>query len=1442
MPTLVDIPTIGQVEFPDSMDAAAIETAAAELYDGANRTEAPKPGILERVKGYLAPGLRAYGEALAADPAANEAAGQAIRDTAGYVVDELQAGGRLMSQGAQAMGVADFGTMTRPLTPMLPLPRAGQDANRSTAGQVGAGLANVAAGIAEGFTSPVGVATLAIGALPAAAQRLVAGAFAADMASKLPEMAGQVGEATVTGDLQQKVEAIGNLAATAGMTGLAGRHAVTPARIAAARGVAAQLDRASLAETTQGATPPQPRVLDLAEIPVPGTKGSMGEPWEYQPLRSAQPDVPPALRAGAKSEPVQETPPAPVDPIEARQALDAGDVPAPAVIPDETGGSSGVLGSPEAPALALPAGTTPVTGATMPVAVQRVVPGKVSMPEIFGQLERVMQAAGSEAPLRVGRMGPTGRWAAGFFKHPPEVIRLKSGMDLPTATHEVAHDLAHMWWRRTSPAAIGSNAQRKAPSNWLKANVPKDVATELYGLGKNLYGSRRPGAGYIEEGWAEFMRLHLTTDAATANAPRTAKWFREQLLPQQPEVAKQLAKARDMIDVWRGQGALGRQAAMMQGGPGLPRRLFDEARRKLGMQQMVEEFTPLEAASAFWQGRTGRPLRPGQDPYLVATRYRGIAPTIMQQFVHKGALDIDGNLTGGKSLADALAPVLRDVPGWEKTLHAVVPALAPRVKQRLQNFAAYLHARRTLERAGKKQETGLSVDDAQSIIAEVETPAFQVAASEYYAWWDSVLDYFGQSSPGNAALAQAIRQGSKDYVPLPRVLDPARTRASVQGADGGGLYRMKGSSRPIQDIFESTFRVAERIIEKAHRDIVADTVIRLSDLPGMAFLVEEVPIQQVRQTVPMARIRAEMKALGVDTSMVADDVLIEYFTEAAKPGGVEAVFPRRDGAGRMHWYQLRPDVAEIISGVDSPRVAASLLARATAFTTRTFKLGTTGLNLSFQMGTNPLRDSQTFMMQMNTANPAKGFTTLMSGLADMFRSAVGGGSEYWQTLQSLGVPMSNSLAHDVATTRSAKRGLFHGRVLQAVTEPVNTFRDLIGGFESVPRVAQLRLVANQVGWKPGQPLTRDQAVAMAVAAKRVTTDFTAGGATARKANLYIPFFNTAIQGARTTGRTLRSAVDKQYAERNLIDQRQAQARIALGGLVMTAAALANWYRNKDAAWYRGLPWRERFLYTNIDPGDGMVSRISRPPEWGNLFMVLPEALADTWYREDPEAAKAAVEHFLSTTGPIDMSSFGGALESMLPVPLKAAIEQAANKDFFWDRPIVPRGQLDLPPGEQRSERSSWLATALGNAFPESVSPRRVDAAIRQFGGGAAANFIDAIGLKDKVHNRDWEWADMPVAGVLFRRGGQFTAANRFLEEYSDTYHYLATRARSKDRPMTAQETVVWRSFKEAKEDIDFIRDVAVRAKELPRRQRLYETAARRAEQLVKVARANKIRE
>lgn len=92
--------------------------------------------------------------------------------------------------------------------------------------QIAAGAIKAGLAIPETMTSPLGVATLGQGALPAAASRVISGAFAADMASHLPEQARAAGTASVVGTPGQKTEAFSNLGIGGLMALGAARHAI----------------------------------------------------------------------------------------------------------------------------------------------------------------------------------------------------------------------------------------------------------------------------------------------------------------------------------------------------------------------------------------------------------------------------------------------------------------------------------------------------------------------------------------------------------------------------------------------------------------------------------------------------------------------------------------------------------------------------------------------------------------------------------------------------------------------------------------------------------------------------------------------------------------------------------------------------------------------------------------------------------------------------------------------------------------------------------------------------------------------------------------------------------------------------------------------------------------------------------------------------------------
>lgn len=84
------------------------------------------------------------------------------------------------------------------------------------------------------FTSPLGIATLGIGALPAAAQKAIAGAFAVHMGSQTPELARELGAELGKPEEERDYGKISNLMTTAGantfFTAAGGLHA-TPKRV-----------------------------------------------------------------------------------------------------------------------------------------------------------------------------------------------------------------------------------------------------------------------------------------------------------------------------------------------------------------------------------------------------------------------------------------------------------------------------------------------------------------------------------------------------------------------------------------------------------------------------------------------------------------------------------------------------------------------------------------------------------------------------------------------------------------------------------------------------------------------------------------------------------------------------------------------------------------------------------------------------------------------------------------------------------------------------------------------------------------------------------------------------------------------------------------------------------------------------------------------------------
>ncbi len=1013
-------------------------------------------------------------------------------------------------------------------------------------------------------------------------------------------------------------------------------------------------------------------------------------------------------------------------------------------------------------------------------------PGKpVSAPEVIQSLARIVAAAGRTVPIRWGRMGQSG--ARGHFEVQPEVIRVKVANNIATSTHEVGHALekAVFGWNRGGP--------------WKKPVAGSKMQAELARLGRRLYGNTKPAAGYKREGWAEFVRMWVTRDLVDPRgggkefvrtrddlsggdadaeslgelAPLTLAWFEQEFLPAHPKVREAFDEARGASDRWREQGSRARAEQSIVPVPSRLERAIDQIKSAATVEAWFEAGDSLRKLSRLAARNTGQELAPEEDPFFLFQAYRMTHDSRVETMATQGMIDLAGNQVG-PSLRQALASV----------------------EGRMDDFRLYLWAQQSMlywkhrtKKWGEGRNPGLSQQDARQLLTELDQPGFAQAAVMLMEWHEGVLNYAAQASTTFRRVVDRVRQSHPGYLmPLQREfeqLDSMWIDRQAKGS-GGPLQRMKGSGRRIKDPFPVMLSNARALLLKAHQRRVLEEVIRLqSRVEGLGSMVVKVPPSRVpAATVGVERLSKELHRkfglipvsqeqlaegeVDVDEAIDALEELagetMTFFGDAPPPNGDNPVLPYWNGS-KVEYYEVDGSLFRVLSGMDPYRLPglADLLLGGPA---RTFRLGTTGLRASFGLVTNPARDFQTlYVNTLSSASAPRLFAEwthrmILGGLSQVTGKQL---DPYREAALRLGVQMSQSLGQDVEHTRRAARQLFQGRTAR-ILDPRNSldfFRELFNFPELASRTVEFKAVADQVGWKPGQPMTESQAIQMLLASKQVSTDFTAAGSLSRAINQMVPFHNAALQGPRAHFRAYRRKPWK----------------FMLRGAQLSVATLLLWWLHKDEEWYEEMPYRERFAYwhfpVTLPSGERTLVRIPRAFEIGATFGALPEAFADAVYRQDPAVMGEWMGHLATTVTP-----------PVVPVLPKEAFEQALNKDLYWKTPIVPEGERRLPAEEQFSEYTSRIAIFLGEMF--GVSPRRIEHAVGGIAGGVGRDLLHVI-EPPGVRGREAEAADAIILGRLFQRGGELGFRPRSISKLYDALEEAQIRQFSRRHDETEPE-------------------------------------------------------
>lgn len=953
-------------------------------------------------------------------------------------------------------------------------------------------------------------------------------------------------------------------------------------------------------------------------------------------------------------------------------------------------------------------------------------------------------------PIRIGKIAQ--KRAAGIHKLWPKVTRLLKDNDIETVAHEIGHNL--------HTTLYGGNA---ANPKQQFANIEAALAPYLNEL--------KPLAHYAPwgmEGFAEFTRLYVTNpNVAQSLAPNFYKKFEADLEAQYPEMKNALLEARDYYDKWIHGTPRSRIRAHTSyaSDKGKLANIIDSLKENFNLDKLKTHFLDdVFPAKRLVAEAFDIPLSEVENLKDPRNLYRSLR--VLKGAVGKGDVFLLHETFNAKTL-DKINGSLKDILKQLKT------------EEEYREFNDYLIARRSIEKAHQKIDTGIQLGDALEIEKQ-DRSKYGKLAIELDKYNDTLLRYAVDSGLLSAEQYNTIKQNNLLYTPFQRVME--KEKKSV--ASGGGsiqsskpIKQMKGSTRDLIAPVESIIKNTYAIILNAEKNLAGQVLANLSatkDTLGQYVEALPTPIKlkgSVEGEQVAKELAKEFQKHGLDDLIVLDakgkpelrpdiaDAIPEIFLRfgAGKyPAGenIITVFDK----GKPKYYQVSPEIYEMWNkGIGAYN--AGLLTKILRVPARMLRAGAI-LNPKF-MQKNFIRDTWGSWLftkyGKSVKDPAGLFIdTLFSPLA-MLSVAARKQNLYVEWMKS-GADMSTmqSLDRDnVVKKLDEVRGKWRGIV------PIQWLRQAAAISEEVNRLSEFGKALEVEG------KTRLGREIAAFAARDLSIDFAKIGMQTKALNQIIPFWNATVQGGDKFLRAMMNPKDR----KNFIPR-------IIGFIVLPSLMLA--WLNKDDENIQEF-YEEEKDFNFITQINGQYIKIPVPFETGVMAHGLTQRMFNNFIKKDPHA----FEGFM-----------GSVMDAMLP-NLFFTMEQPffevyANKNFFTGAPIIPKQQEELISKYQYKRGTSTTARLLGRAMTymlgedtrsKAASPAVIDHFINSWTGGLGRLMInisdaslEALGLGDKVPGYNQTIIEKLGFDAFTARFPR--ASSRSIEKFYDNYADATARQKS----------------------------------------------------------------
>ena len=880
--------------------------------------------------------------------------------------------------------------------------------------------------------------------------------------------------------------------------------------------------------------------------------------------------------------------------------------------------------------------------------------------------------------------------AYGIYKDKRDVLRVQEYKDIDTALHEAGHAMD-----------LGK-----------RINVDKESISEELLNAIDKYGGYEgePRSIKLDEGFAEVIREYgIKPEEAKKDYPNTIAIL-ENMRMQDKSFDDFISKVQKMTYNYIHQSPRNRTLSNISVGEQTDKKVWNKKTIKTEiMRNIFDSDYALKTAVADLAKASGKKvsdIKATENAYILTRLASGIGERVTS-ILADGLIDENGEkrFEGLNKIGDILG----------------------KNPERYNDLRAYLVAQRDTEYKTRTLRTGIRSMDSQSVINQFKNDSqIKEASKIIYNALDGVLQYAVDNHLLTSENAEALRESNAFYVPMQRVLENDRgNNVGNRGRVNDIIKKRTGSELDVKDVLENIISNSSNIIRQVENNNVLKALYKQGEESGLTGAVYDVipaPMFKVG-TQTLATWEKELKKQGVNTENLDLQKSIDIFSPSNKVDSKNLITSFIDDNGKRKYLQFYDeDVFNNLMGMD--RKFMSKILSISSKLNMPLRFGATMGNIGFAIpnmisdtaqaavystaGFIPVVDNAIGVLNI-LAVENKHVEKFLNQIAPEYTKKV---NFMYELYKQSGAPSSTRLSQYRKSTQSIMNEIYGTKSstlgIKESFKPLKRTLDMLSYIPDISEQSTRFRVyqKNYNYYKRKGNSEMDSRIMAAIESRDATQDFGRTGNITKEVNQAIPFSAARIGSSYT------------FAEKVSDNPKKVGFRIAM----LTATALAISAMGYNSTKIQELNQRKKDDNFVFDIGDNVIT-IKKPQGVLRSIINLAEYIQDlaTGHIEEGKEGERLgtwLNNAIMDNMPAD------EVTGLVPNAVAPLIENAINKDFYYNTDIVKSYDLDLPESEQYYDYNSQLSKWIGSIF--NYSPAKIDNLISGYFGGLGTSVTNTI--------------------------------------------------------------------------------------------------------------------